>query len=100
MHFNIEFTPEPTRNVRRHCTPPVNQARSSKIKATAWNRGRLPMWWIETPIPFTKPMRFWTLLAIGAQLAALAQDPEKWAPVFHRDKRKSRLRGDHAQTMS
>jgi hypothetical protein len=27
----------------------------------------------------------------------LQHDPEKWAPVFPRDKRK-RLRGDHAQT--
>jgi len=24
-------------------------------------------------------------------------DPEKWAPVFPRDKRGTRLRGDHAQ---
>jgi hypothetical protein len=29
---------------------------------------------------------------------ALAHDPEKWAPVFPRDKRGTRLRGDHAQT--
>jgi hypothetical protein len=26
-------------------------------------------------------------------------DPEKWKPVFPRDKRGTRLRGDHAQTM-
>jgi hypothetical protein len=25
-------------------------------------------------------------------------DPEKWEPVFPRDKRETRLRGDHAQT--
>jgi hypothetical protein len=25
-------------------------------------------------------------------------DPEKWKPVFPRDKRETRLRGDHAQT--
>jgi hypothetical protein len=25
-------------------------------------------------------------------------DPEKWDPVFPRDKRGTRLRGDHAQT--
>ena len=28
----------------------------------------------------------------------LEHDPEKWAPVFPRDKRGTRLRGDHAQT--
>src|SRR5215213_8522926 len=27
----------------------------------------------------------------------LEHDPEKWAPVFPRDKRGTRLRGDHAQ---
>jgi len=26
-----------------------------------------------------------------------AHDPEKWEPVFPRDKRGTRLRGDHAQ---
>jgi hypothetical protein len=26
-------------------------------------------------------------------------DPEKWTPVFPRDKRGTRLRGDHAQTV-
>jgi hypothetical protein len=30
--------------------------------------------------------------------AALEHDPEKWGPVFPRDKRGTRLRGDHAQT--
>ena len=30
--------------------------------------------------------------------ATLERDPEKWAPVFPRDKRGTRLRGDHAQT--
>jgi len=30
----------------------------------------------------------------------LAHDPEKWKPVFPRDKRGTRLRGDHAQTIS
>src|SRR6516164_2383539 len=29
----------------------------------------------------------------------LKHDPEKWAPVFPRDKRGTRLRGDHAQTI-
>ena len=29
---------------------------------------------------------------------ALEHDPEKWVPVFPRDKRGTRLRGDHAQT--
>jgi hypothetical protein len=29
---------------------------------------------------------------------ALAHDPEKWEPVFPRDKRGTRLRGDHAPT--
>jgi hypothetical protein len=29
---------------------------------------------------------------------ALEHDPEKWVPVFPRDKRQGRLRGDHAQT--
>ena len=28
----------------------------------------------------------------------LEHDPEKWKPVFPRDKRATRLRGDHAQT--
>jgi hypothetical protein len=28
---------------------------------------------------------------------ALEHDPEKWVPVFPRDKRETRLRGDHAQ---
>jgi hypothetical protein len=28
----------------------------------------------------------------------LEHDPEKWTPVFPRDKRGTRLRGDHAQT--
>ena len=28
---------------------------------------------------------------------ALEHDPEKWVPVFSRDKRGTRLRGDHAQ---
>src|SRR5580704_7123829 len=28
----------------------------------------------------------------------LEHDPEKWVPVFPRDKRGTRLRGDHAQT--
>jgi len=31
---------------------------------------------------------------------ALGHDPEKWKPVFPRDKRGTRLRGDHAQTKS
>ena len=30
----------------------------------------------------------------------LTHDPEKWVPVFPRDKRRPRLRGDHAQTTS
>src|SRR6516165_11279654 len=30
----------------------------------------------------------------------LEHDPEKWKPVFPRDKRGTRLRGDHAQTKS
>jgi hypothetical protein len=29
---------------------------------------------------------------------SLQHDPEKWIPVFPRDKRGTRLRGDHAQT--
>jgi len=29
----------------------------------------------------------------------LEHDPEKWVPVFPRDKRGTRLRGDHAQTI-
>ena len=29
--------------------------------------------------------------------AGLEHDPEQWVPVFHRDKRGSRLRGEHAQ---
>jgi hypothetical protein len=28
----------------------------------------------------------------------IEHDPEKWTPVFPRDKRGTRLRGDHAQT--
>jgi hypothetical protein len=31
---------------------------------------------------------------------ALEHDPKKWVPVFPRDKRGTRLRGDHAQTRS
>ena len=34
------------------------------------------------------------------EFRALKHDPEKWAPVFPRDKRGTRLRGDHAQTGS
>jgi hypothetical protein len=29
----------------------------------------------------------------------LEHDPEKWTPVFPRDKRGTHLRGDHAQTI-
>jgi hypothetical protein len=29
----------------------------------------------------------------------LEHDPEKWKPVFPRDKRGTRLRGDHAQAI-
>jgi hypothetical protein len=32
------------------------------------------------------------------EMPALEHDPEKWKPVFPRDKRGTRLRGDHAQT--
>jgi hypothetical protein len=32
------------------------------------------------------------------RIATLEHDPEKWKPVFPRDKRETRLRGDHAQT--
>jgi len=32
--------------------------------------------------------------------AYLEYDPEKWAPIFPRDKRGTRLRADHAQTMN
>ena len=35
-----------------------------------------------------------------ADAAGLEHDPEKWKPVFPRDKRGTRLRGDHAQTKS
>src|SRR5712692_8696360 len=31
-------------------------------------------------------------------LTLWSNDPEKWVPVFPRDKRGTRLRGDHAQT--
>ena len=34
------------------------------------------------------------------QIKHLEHDPEKWKPVFPRDKRGTRLRGDHAQTKS
>jgi hypothetical protein len=34
----------------------------------------------------------------NAAAVALKHDPEKWTPVFPRDKRGTRLRGDHAQT--
>ena len=34
----------------------------------------------------------------GVDRVAVEHDPEKWAPVFPRDKRGTRLRGDHAQT--
>src|SRR5438552_6326150 len=33
-----------------------------------------------------------------ADTQGVAHDPEKWVPVFPRDKRGTRLRGDHAQT--
>ena len=36
----------------------------------------------------------------GRDSACLEHDPEKWKPVFPRDKRGTRLRGDHAQTKS
>jgi len=35
-----------------------------------------------------------------ARFDPLEHDPEKWKPVFPRDKRGTRLRGDHAQTKS
>src|SRR5205085_3856469 len=31
-------------------------------------------------------------------VSGLEHDPEKWIPVFSRDKRGTRLRGDHAQS--
>jgi len=34
----------------------MRRARSLKINATRQNRGVTPAWWIETPIPFTKPI--------------------------------------------
>ena len=36
--------------------------------------------------------------ARGLGDGALEHDPEKWKPIFPRDKRGTRLRGDHAQT--
>ena len=36
----------------------------------------------------------------GRQIRFIEHDPEKWKPVFPRDKRGTRLRGDHAQTKS
>src|SRR5215475_6068778 len=38
--------------------------------------------------------------AMAFAFACLEHDPEKWKPVFPRDKRGTRLRGDHAQTKS
>jgi hypothetical protein len=35
--------------------------------------------------------------SIGMSNEALQHDPEKWVPVFPRDKRETRLRGDPAQ---
>jgi len=37
-------------------------------------------------------------IALHTRKPLLEHDPEKWKPVFPRDKRKTRLRGDHAQT--
>jgi hypothetical protein len=37
---------------------------------------------------------------LDQRTSALEHDPEKWMPVFPRDKRGTRLRGDHAQTKS
>jgi tRNA U34 5-methylaminomethyl-2-thiouridine-forming methyltransferase MnmC len=40
------------------------------------------------------------LVAVGYRdMPAPAHDPEKWTPVFLRDKRDLRLRGDHAQSI-
>jgi len=49
----------------------------------------------------TETIGFWPLertseVYVGSR--ALEHDPEKWVPVFPRDKRGTRLRGDHAQT--
>jgi hypothetical protein len=35
--------------------------------------------------------------SVGHGNPVLEHDPEKWFPVFPRDKRGTRLRGDHAQ---
>jgi hypothetical protein len=35
---------------------------------------------------------------VDARSTAVEHDPEKWVPVFPRDKRQGRLRGDHAQS--
>src|SRR6185312_7173273 len=35
--------------------------------------------------------------SVGHGNPVLEHDPEKWIPVFPRDKRGTRLRGDHAQ---
>ena len=37
--------------------------------------------------------------ALNRLFQHLEHDPEKWTPVFARDKRGTRLRGDHAQTI-
>jgi hypothetical protein len=34
---------------------------------------------------------------VREDVCSLEHDPEKWEPVFPRDKRRTRLRGDHAQ---
>ena len=41
----------------------------------------------------------WRRCCQCAAQAPLEHDPEKWVPVFPRDKRGTRLRGDHAQTI-
>ncbi len=53
--------------------------------------------------PRTRPADSGTGAGAGAVVngnGLIEHDPEKWIPVFLRDKRGTRLRGDHAQTKS
>jgi uncharacterized protein len=58
----------------------------------------LAIWAIWTGVHGSMPIVIEPALRADGARAQLEHDPEKWTPVFPRDKRRTRLRGDHAQT--
>src|ERR1700757_5142585 len=69
----------------------------------AWGAAPLPCSMIVTGSSSDVPKAGAVLAQLDAALAQevplLAHDPEKWEPVFPRDKRRMRLRGDHPPTI-